>query len=278
MTGAEPIHGLVAQLRTHPASAGVAERLDQIRQELEAIDAEGRSVPERYRAIAKLLADLPAKVDASKLFQVDLVKPAETATLGEAVVEELHRGVELLHRMARRGRQEEFARFREKFSERYQGQGAPPYEARWVPLVEVLDEELGIGFGTASGTPGAALVEGLDFPVLMDEMARWGKREAFLLRKLSAALADGAKELLLESSDLDELAVAEPPPLPDAFAVRAEVVAPSDEALANRLRIRVEQANPLANLKVRDGAFGSLVTDEVAPLMMLPIGLALRAA
>ena len=50
------------------------------------------------------------------------------------------------------------------------------------------------------------------------------------------------------------------------------------EALANRLRIRVEQANPLANLKVRDGAFGSLVTDEIAPLMMLPIGLALRSA
>ncbi|HEX2777987.1 MAG TPA: type IV pilus assembly protein PilM [Gemmatimonadaceae bacterium] len=50
------------------------------------------------------------------------------------------------------------------------------------------------------------------------------------------------------------------------------------EALANRLRIRVDQANPLANLKVRDGAFGSLVTDEIAPLMMLPIGLALRSA
>jgi hypothetical protein len=29
---------------------------------------------------------------------------------------------------------------------------------------------------------------------------------------------------------------------------------------------------------VRDGAFGSLVTDEIAPLMMLPIGLALRSA
>ena len=51
-----------------------------------------------------------------------------------------------------------------------------------------------------------------------------------------------------------------------------------NEALGNRLRIRVEQANPLANLKVRDGAFGSLVTDEIAPLMMLPIGLALRSA
>jgi len=49
-----------------------------------------------------------------------------------------------------------------------------------------------------------------------------------------------------------------------------------NEALAARLQLSVEQANPLANLKVRDGAFDSLVTDEVAPLLMLPIGLALR--
>jgi type IV pilus assembly protein PilM len=49
-----------------------------------------------------------------------------------------------------------------------------------------------------------------------------------------------------------------------------------NEALSARLQLTVEQANPLANLKVRDGAFDSLVTDEVAPLLMLPIGLALR--
>jgi type IV pilus assembly protein PilM len=47
-------------------------------------------------------------------------------------------------------------------------------------------------------------------------------------------------------------------------------------ALADRLRLTVQQANPLANLKIRDGALDSLVTDEVAPLLMLPIGLALR--
>ena len=46
--------------------------------------------------------------------------------------------------------------------------------------------------------------------------------------------------------------------------------------LADRLKLTVEQANPLASLKVRDGALASLVTDEVAPLLMLPIGLALR--
>src|SRR5262249_26108006 len=46
--------------------------------------------------------------------------------------------------------------------------------------------------------------------------------------------------------------------------------------LSNRLHLRVHQANPLANLRIRDGALESLVTDEIAPLLMLPIGLALR--
>ena len=49
-----------------------------------------------------------------------------------------------------------------------------------------------------------------------------------------------------------------------------------NEALSTRLRLPVEQANPLQRLSVRDGAFDSLVIDDVAPLLMLPIGLALR--
>jgi type IV pilus assembly protein PilM len=49
-----------------------------------------------------------------------------------------------------------------------------------------------------------------------------------------------------------------------------------NEMLAKRLKLTVQQANPLANLTVRQGALASLVTDEIAPLLMLPIGLALR--
>ncbi len=50
------------------------------------------------------------------------------------------------------------------------------------------------------------------------------------------------------------------------------------DALGRRLRLPVEAANPLANIRVRDGALDGLVTDEIAPLLMLPIGLALRQA
>jgi type IV pilus assembly protein PilM len=48
--------------------------------------------------------------------------------------------------------------------------------------------------------------------------------------------------------------------------------------LGERLRTPVEAANPLANVRVRDGAMDFLPTDEIAPLLMLPVGLALRAA
>ncbi len=48
------------------------------------------------------------------------------------------------------------------------------------------------------------------------------------------------------------------------------------ESLGQRIRRPVEMANPLANLHVREGALASLITDEVAPLLMLSIGLALR--
>jgi type IV pilus assembly protein PilM len=50
------------------------------------------------------------------------------------------------------------------------------------------------------------------------------------------------------------------------------------KVLGDRLRIPVEQGNPLARLAVADDAFDALSMDEVAPLLMLPIGLALRSA
>jgi type IV pilus assembly protein PilM len=47
--------------------------------------------------------------------------------------------------------------------------------------------------------------------------------------------------------------------------------------LGERLRLQVQLANPLARLAVREGAMEFMATDEVAPLLMLPVGLALRS-
>src|SRR6266853_1330728 len=51
-----------------------------------------------------------------------------------------------------------------------------------------------------------------------------------------------------------------------------------NEALSNRLRVPVELASPVQRLKVRDSVFESVAVDEMAPLLMLSVGLALRRA
>jgi type IV pilus assembly protein PilM len=51
-----------------------------------------------------------------------------------------------------------------------------------------------------------------------------------------------------------------------------------NRVLADRLRLPVQLANPLERLRVAEGVFDTMNVDEVAPLLMLPVGLALRKA
>jgi type IV pilus assembly protein PilM len=51
-----------------------------------------------------------------------------------------------------------------------------------------------------------------------------------------------------------------------------------NKILADRLRLPVELASPLERLRVGDNVFDTMNIDEVSPLLMLPIGLALRTA
>lgn len=48
--------------------------------------------------------------------------------------------------------------------------------------------------------------------------------------------------------------------------------------LADRLRLPAQLANPIERLRVADGVFDAMNVDDVSPLLMLPVGLALRTA
>lgn len=227
VTGQTPIATLIEELSRIGAMPEATDLLRRAQAAIADIDAAGLGVhSSSYRAIAELLEPLPAKIDLSRLFQVDLVKPSPRATLGQCVIDDLLDGVDVLRGLADRDSYDVMKRFREAFAERYGD--------REVPLVEALDEEVGIGFDRSESPAAEAspLVEGLAFPMRLVPRNDWTAKHAVLLEKLCEAATVGSQEITLTSADLERMQSSAPPQLPDAFSVMASLAATSGEELA----------------------------------------------
>ena len=227
VTGLPPVEGLLEQVERYPEAGPAAAALGEARAELDRIDAAGvGAAPERYRDLAASLEALPAEIELHRLFQVDLVKPAPDSTLGQAVIEEVSRAVRLLGRLASSSRGEELRAFRQAFAVRYEQQ-------QEVPLLEALDEEVGVGFGPSGigGGDPAPLLAGMDFPAVPDPTVELGPHHELLVRLVVEAAQTRSLEVVVDRSELEEVAGEESPPLPPAFAVIATVAASSEEAL-----------------------------------------------
>jgi hypothetical protein len=191
ITGDEPIHALISALEQHSSTAKVAGMLDEVRAALDEIDRDGLgSTPDRYLDVAGSLERLPPTVELSRLFQVDMIKPAEGLVLAPDVIDEIRDAVQILHRVSGRTYGDDaLVRFQTAFTERYGD--------REVPLLEALDEEVGVGF-EASRAPSAEaspLLAGLVWPSPPDDRAVWGRRSDVLLRKLLDAVANEREEI-----------------------------------------------------------------------------------
>jgi thiopeptide-type bacteriocin biosynthesis protein len=225
ITGPEPIAGLVEAFRSVPAARAVADSLAEVSDGLDALDrGSAARQPATYRSLVDHLRKVDPDLDAARLFQADLTLAAADLSLGPVVVAKLRSAVETLHRISGSAGQGDLTRFAERFRARY--------EDRELPLAEVLDEEIGIGFGAASGVieEGAPLLAGMvAVPAMPNEASgpSWTGPDAVRLRLLHRALLAGDIELRLSAGDIDELAAAagEPLPLADAFSVTATLSA-----------------------------------------------------
>jgi len=151
-----------------------------------------------------------------RVLQTDMYKPVENATLSTADVAELYAATIALHRIVDPPRRPALRTFIERFSSRY-GDCE-------MPLLEVLDDESGIGFG--------------DYEYADPECAdvRWpGRANAdapetdplppAVTQRALAAIAFGRMEIRVDESDFRPTPAR---PLPDTFAV---VASAGDRAL-----------------------------------------------
>jgi len=122
VTGREPIHGLLATLRGANAAPAAADVLAGAQQAIERLDVTGPgAAPDVYRDIATGLGALPAKVELSRLFQIDMVKPTAAATIGPDAIDAIARAIETLRQIAPPAEQGPLERFRAAFTNRYEG-------------------------------------------------------------------------------------------------------------------------------------------------------------
>lgn len=218
ITGADPLHGLLARLGGAAATRPVVRRLETVQEALRAMDQAGPGqAPARYRELARGLPALPSEYPLSRLFQVDLFRPAG-ARLGRAVRTAVTEAAELLWRIT--PARDPMRAFRTAFAARC--------GERWVDLAQALDEDLGIGFG-APAADAAPLLEGLAWPRTAPDPAL-DPRSAFLLNRLME-LGPGA-EWELTPDDVRALEQPEPGRPPDAFACTATLAAAQASDLA----------------------------------------------
>jgi thiopeptide-type bacteriocin biosynthesis protein len=231
LTSPDPLHQVITDLQAHPATASRAEPLLALDRELKALqEAPLGSHPEGYRSLAAPLADLGIPSGTRDVLQADLFRPAPDLALSPAVRRALEEGAETLRRLTSPPLENALDRFRAAFLERY--------GTRWMPLLEVLDEESGLGFD--GGVPrDSPLLEGLSFPGA-SAPRQLSQRDLFLLKRLPRW--QGAPAWDLEEADVEALATPNPQPFPPSFAALASLEAASPAALdSGEFRFWMEQ-------------------------------------
>ena len=217
VTGPEPLAHLLSSL-DGPVLSEASAALKRVSDGLARLDAAGLgNAPTAYADVATNLLELAGSGDSARLVQVDLHRAGSGLTLGPDAVKLLEKGVDLLHRVSAGYDDPALRRFKSDFATRY--------EDREVPLMEALDEEMGIGYDR-SHHPAAdesPLLAGMDLGGVAGDYA-FTARDATLLDLVMRARERGADSLEFDADTVTRLATATPSSLPDALAVFASVL------------------------------------------------------
>lgn len=152
-----------------------------------------------YADIVEQIKSLGVEYELRFLFQTDLFKPAETATISEEVCDDLRDLLLFLSALSQPVRHADLKNFKEAFSKRY--------EERTMPLAEVLDTELGLGYpyNVAGSSDVGQLIEDLILPHQAQESDPIfvSKRDALLLRKYVECISNGGDTIVLTDADFN---------------------------------------------------------------------------
>jgi len=175
----------------------VKELLYSLKNKISNIDDAVFNDPEKYREIHTQIEKEIQETDVTKLFQVDSYKDLSSSTLSYSTIKKLRSAIVVLNKLQRSRKNPVLDDFKKKFQERYE-----EYEQ---PLINVLDPDLGIGYGRGSGAK-TPLVDKLAIRGnhSSERQINWNAKTGFLFKKALQALQTNTSEIVLSDEDINQ--------------------------------------------------------------------------
>lgn len=166
---------------------------------LKKIDTVIGNSPKRYIEISNNLEALNTNFDLKYLFQTDLILKTSKNKLDQNIIQKLKKALNILNKITFPFPTSNLTKFREAFYERF--------ENREIPLLKVLDVEMGIGYKQGEGSNDInPLIDDLFIPISHSKNSyrdiKWNNIYTILEKKLKEAYKYNLFTITLSDDDL----------------------------------------------------------------------------
>lgn len=250
VTGIEFLPRLINIVEAWGANS-LSQQLKDVQHQLSDMDRGVVSGKSSYIAVQTSLKTLGVPWDESKLFQCDMLSQPSGGLVDERYQTQLLDAIAFLHRF-QGNTENSLAVFINRFRERY--------EDREMPLVDVMDTETGIGYGSNLGLTESPLLKDFVFPKKeAAPMYSWGKSETRLEERLGE-LTPG-EPLILSDKDLSDVKEEGFHNLPPSMAVMFRMLRQEPGLLYLEMVAGSSAANILGRFAHSDLAIDALIKE-----------------
>lgn len=200
VTGEDQLSKTIKTLESLNGCEDILLKLKTIKNILQQIDSNpiGDTI-DQYEKIEDIIKEMGIEYEKKYLFQADMFKPTNNAQVSKAVVENISEGIKFLNRMTPTYQNENIKKFIKDFQERYEGVE--------MPLLKVLDAELGVGYGDTQSVDQNPLIDNILFQMPANSLRAGDSDNSFknvLLKKYMDCIKNGDEEVDISDADSKE--------------------------------------------------------------------------
>lgn len=156
IVGEDVLHTLISKL-SKLKNVQELDLLKDISMQLAEIDAKpiGTTIAD-YKKIIHIITQLGVPFDAKYLFQTDVYKPVKKAQISSYLIKQISHAIEILAQIRPHRENSNLEQFKQDFIARY--------DTAEIPLAQVLDNELSIGYASSKGKDINPLIDDIIMP------------------------------------------------------------------------------------------------------------------